>query len=270
MTHSDGDLLKLAARIEVVKDKDCFGCAYLPGLSSTERDKIIAALRHSASTSTAGRGEVVQISESSLVDFVHEHGADNAAYRVATALRSKFLIVPLAFPPAVETADIYADYSKLLSEAADWEARAIVAESKLATPADTSASVVGDLKGMFQAIYDLIDDEDAAEPLDCAIAHAKKGLAIIRALTSQVRADAGSGELHFPEGANVDRTDKSDSDGSAQGSRTWDVALSERVMQLEAGGAKNLSISAILGLIGFVRDGEGSELPSADLGSSAK
>jgi hypothetical protein len=47
---------------------------------------------------------------------------------------------------------------------------------------------------------------------------------------------------------------------SAQAGRTWDVAMSERVMQLEAGGAKTLSISAILGLIGFVRDGEGSEV----------
>jgi hypothetical protein len=36
-----------------------------------------------------------------------------------------------------------------------------------------------DIKVLLQAIYDLIDDEDAAEPLDYAIAHAKKALEIL-------------------------------------------------------------------------------------------
>lgn len=36
-----------------------------------------------------------------------------------------------------------------------------------------------DIRVLLQAIYDLIDDEEAAEPLDYAIAHAKKALAIL-------------------------------------------------------------------------------------------
>lgn len=53
-----------------------------------------------------------------------------------------------------------------------------------------------------------------------------------------------------------------DSSPPAQTSCPWDVALGDRVMQLEAAGADKLSISAILGLIAFVRDGEGSAAPS--------
>lgn len=54
----------------------------------------------------------------------------------------------------------------------------------------------------------------------------------------------------------------------AQSSCPWDVALGDRVMQLEAAGADKLSISAILGLIAFVRDGEGSAAPSTSRGGT--
>jgi hypothetical protein len=40
--------------------------------------------------------------------------------------------------------------------------------------------------------------------------------------------------------------------------RTWHEAMADRVLQLKIGGAKNLSCDAVLGLIAFVRDGEGS------------
>jgi len=40
--------------------------------------------------------------------------------------------------------------------------------------------------------------------------------------------------------------------------RTWHEAMADRVLQLKIGGAKNLSCDAVLGLIAFIRDGEGS------------
>jgi DNA-binding FadR family transcriptional regulator len=78
------------------------------------------------------------------------------------------------------------------------------------TPSDTTR----DLRALFQAIYDLIDDEDAAEPLDVAIAHAKKGLKIIAALsdTSTDREllplDAGLHNLAFPDSSPNSSTDR--------------------------------------------------------------
>jgi len=40
--------------------------------------------------------------------------------------------------------------------------------------------------------------------------------------------------------------------------RPWYEAMADRVLQLKIGGANNLSCDAVLGLIAFVRDGEGS------------
>ena len=40
--------------------------------------------------------------------------------------------------------------------------------------------------------------------------------------------------------------------------RAWHEALADRVLRLKIGGAKTLSCDAVLGLIAFVRDGEGS------------
>lgn len=48
---------------------------------------------------------------------------------------------------------------------------------------DISQQSIRDIRALLQAIYDLIDDEDAAEPLDDAIAHAKKALVIIDSST---------------------------------------------------------------------------------------
>jgi len=49
-----------------------------------------------------------------------------------------------------------------------------------------SSSDIHDVRVLLQAIYDLIDDEDIGEPLDYAIAHAKKAIAILdRSATAQ-------------------------------------------------------------------------------------
>ena len=75
----------------------------------------------------------------------------------------------------------------------------------LRAPAATSPHALRDVRALLQAIYDLIDDEEAAEPLDYAIAHAKKALDILDVYTHShpfdSTTDAATPRLPIPSAA---------------------------------------------------------------------
>ena len=64
-----------------------------------------------------------------------------------------------------------------------------------------SADAIGQVRVLLQKIYDLIDAEDAAEPLDDAIALAKKGLEILDGKSADV-----TGYVLMPREATRDMT----------------------------------------------------------------
>lgn len=68
-----------------------------------------------------------------------------------------------------------------------WEDKRGVYDEALETAIPTAAAApqdaLRDVRALLQAIYDLIDDEDAAEPLDYAIEHAKKAIVILDVYT---------------------------------------------------------------------------------------
>jgi hypothetical protein len=209
MTHPDGDLLKLAeAALEYIDaiPKDIA----LPAMPGFDRDWANDVLsRHSASASTAGRGEVVaapleptkemalagrkalslvadrmetaKLTATSVIDFWQQVGHE-PANEIYKAMLS-------ASPPAAETATC-----KICG--------AGVGEScgtspmQCATPADTSASVVGDREAIAQIIDpgpfwrkipDVIWSSADNDRKKIALMKADK----ILALTSRGKADAG-------------------------------------------------------------------------------
>jgi len=107
--HSDGDLLKLAdderAKIDRIFD-DAY-CASLNGKDPTPHkarragvDALVAHFRHSASASTAGRGEVEK-----AIEAERSYWMNNSVGSIRRDIDASFdrMIAALASPPAAET-----------------------------------------------------------------------------------------------------------------------------------------------------------------------
>jgi len=185
------ELLKLADSIELAVSHT--GDAIISG---DKWGMIVTALRHSASASTAGRGEVEK-----AIEAERSYWMNNSVGSIRRDIDASFdrMIAALASPPAAETAGV-----KPIHEACEkcpntgwcWGSGACQnTGTPLATPADTSAYVVGDdviTKGLAD-LYALGNDTKNQHYKIISQKIHRAVHDIRAALTSQGKSDAGSG-----------------------------------------------------------------------------
>jgi hypothetical protein len=98
----------------------------------------------------------------------------------------------------------------------------------------------------------------------------REAIAALNYLASNPRPSAGQQRFnaeHLLQIANEMK--RSRLSGEAAGARTWHDAMADRVLELKAAGTNQLSCDAVLGLIAFVRDGEGSTHSSNEVNGVA-